>query len=141
MRLIPVRDNLKAYDVLYELLAERPRIAWISHGVMPSRAEHDRFVTSHPYLHWYLIEADWIYVGAIEANDRNEIGIAILERYQHNGYGAEAFRRFREMHRPLPAVKAVRSGHWLANIATGNEGSKVFFGKLGFKKVQETWQL
>ena len=141
MRLVSVKGNPDAEMILWDLLAERPRYAWISHGEMPSRSAHAKFVEHHPFLYWYLIEAHGNYVGAIEVTDRNEIGVHILQEHQRKGYGIKALRLFLDDHRPLPPIKAVRNGKWLANIATGNEAAKEFFAGAGFKKLQETWSL
>lgn len=125
---------------LYELLAERDPANFISHEKMPTIEEHAAFVNSLPFLHWLLIEIDGVYVGAIEANDRNELGVAVLKKCQRNGIGRAALKLFMEMHQPLPAVPAVRNGRWLANIAPGNRDSKRFFMTMGFEPIQETWR-
>lgn len=152
MKLLPVSKRPVAGGILYELLKERPRENWISHEAMPTREEHEKFVESHPFAHWYLIAlltvnaetmgvGGCVYVGAIEVTDRNEIGIAIFERYKRKGYAFEALSIFLREHRPLPAIPAVRNGRWLANIATHNDVSKDFFYRMGFSLLQETWVL
>lgn len=139
MKLVTVNGNPDAAPFLFELLAERPRYAWISHGEMPSRSAHEEFVANHPFRHWYLIDNAGTYVGAIECTDRNEIGVHILQRYQKKGYAHMALAKFLATHTALPPVKAVRNGKWLANIACGNEAAKDFFHRMGFVPVQETW--
>ena len=141
MKLLPVRGNPDATSLLYALLAERPRENWISHERMPTEAEHAAFVASHPFRFWYLIEVDGTQVGAIEVTHNNEIGIAILRAHQRKGLGTKALRCFLDIHEPLPPIPAVRNGNWLANIATLNEDSKLFFARLGFWPIQETWML
>lgn len=151
MRLVHVRANPDAVDILYDLLEERPRENFISHEKMPTREEHAAFVASDPFRFWYLIETDVqmargrnavrCHVGALEATIDNEIGVSIFEQYQGMGFGSAAVKLFMRQHKPLPPIPAVRNGRWLANIATQNEKSKVFFGKLGFKPLQETWAL
>lgn len=141
MRLVKVDGNYEAQMVLYQLLQERPRKSWISHERMPSFEEHLRFINSHPFWYWYVINVDGSYVGSIEATDRNEIGVTILSRFVRVGYGRMALRLFFETHHPLPAIPARRNGHWLANIAVGNEDSKAFFRTMGFSPLQETWVL
>lgn len=140
--------ELKAVDTtsthlrtLYALLEERAPEAFVSHERMPTRDEHHEFVASKPFLWWYLaydLEIDE-YVGAIEATDRNELGVSILARYQRQGYGTRVLQRFMDAHKPLPAIPAIRNGHWLANIAVGNRDSKRFFMTVGFQPLQETW--
>lgn len=127
--------------VLYELLAERPRENWISHERMPTMGEHQAFVRSRPFWHWYLIDDGMQFVGALECTHLNEIGVAVLKQHQHKGYGTLAVNLFIQQHKPLPRVPAVRNGRWLANIATHNEHSKDFFKRLGFRPIQETYAL
>ncbi len=141
MRLVPVRGNPDAAGILYELLSERPKENWISHEAMPTREEHEKFVESHPFIHWYLIDNAGVYVGAIEVTDRNEIGVALFERYRRKGFGYQALTMFLANHKPLPPIPAIRNGRWLANIATKNEDSKEFFGRMKFRPLQETWVL
>lgn len=139
MKLVPVRETEAAASVLWQLLEERPRDSWISHDAMPTREEHERFVQSHPFIHWYLIDNLGVYVGAIEVTDRNEIGVSLLKGYQKKGFAYQALSMFLANHQPLPAIKAIRNGRWLANIATRNEASKDFFFRMGFVPLQETW--
>ena len=141
MKFVPVLDYADATPFLYELLQERPEQARISHEKMPTREEHEHFVEHHPFRFWFLLEAEGNFVGAMEVTDRNEIGIAILRRYQGRGYASTALRAFIEMLRPLPEIPAVRRGQWLANIAMGNDAGKDFFAKCGFRPVQTTWVL
>src|SRR5262245_8954835 len=102
MKLVHVRGNPDAAPLLYELLSERPKENWISHEKMPDRGDHEEFVAKHPFRFWYLIDVDGTYVGAIEVTDRNEVGVAILQRFQRNGYASAALNHFFETHRPLP---------------------------------------
>ncbi len=139
MKLVTVEDNPHAPSFLYELLSERPRDTWISHKELPTPAEHEAFVANHPFRYWYLIEDEGIYIGAIEVTDRNEIGVSLLKRYQRRGMGKKALEQFLSWHQPLPPIPAVRNARWLANIATRNIGSKLFFKGMGFFPIQETW--
>ena len=149
MRLLDAYTDPRAVSVLYELLAERPRDNWISHERMPTLEEHKAFVRSRPFRLWLLIVPDDLIdlnhypvaVGAIEANDRNEMGVSILKRHQRKGYARAALTMFVKHYDPLPAIPAVRNDHWLANIAARNEGSKAFFRKMGFQPLQETYIL
>lgn len=141
MKLVDVYAVSQAPELLWVLLAERPVENRISHQVMPSREEHDDFVTSTPYRYWYLIEEGGAFVGDLCVTELNEIGVSILREHQRRGYGSEAINLFVQTHEPLPAIPAKRNARWLANIAAGNEGSKTFFGRLGFERIQETWAL
>ena len=141
MRLVDAYLEPGAADFLYRLMAERPPESWISHTRLPTRDQHADFFDSRPFRYWELIlRDDETMLGAIECKDTNEFGVSILAEYQRRGYGSAAVILFMATHTPLPEIKAIRSGHWLANIATHNEYSKSFFKGLGFAPVQETWQ-
>lgn len=139
-----------ATEFLYELVKERleePETN-ISHTVMPTMAQHVGFLRSKPYLHWYLIEfkadggpQECLWVGYISATHRNEIGIVLQRRCRGMGIGPAAVREFMKLHQPSPFLASERVGHWIANINPANDRSKAMFTKLGFVKVQETFEL
>lgn len=141
IRFISFYDDPRHAFTLYELLAERPARAAISHGEMPSLQEHCQFVQSRPYRIWSLIEADGDIVGEIHATNQNEIGIAIFKRFQHRGYAKLAIQDFISRVPALPGQPGLRSGRWLANIAPGNDVSRGLFESMGFTKIQETYAL
>lgn len=147
MRLVSVYDVLGAPEILYKLLAERPAANFISHRKMPSIEEHAAFIKSKPFRYWYLIGLNTdglfgsVYAGAIEVTYLNEVGVAIFDKYRRKGYGYQALDLFFKGHEPLHEIPAIRNGHWLANIAVRNVASKEFFGRFGFKPIQETWSL
>ena len=139
MRLVSVYENqVRSARTLYVLLEERPGDGNISHAAMPTWEEHKAFIASRPFLLWLMIEHEGEYVGAIEANDRNEFGVSILQRYQRWGLGSAALKLFMDTHKPLPAAPAIRNGCWLANVAPGNKPAHAFFEKHGFRLIQET---
>ena len=130
--------------VLFELLQERPDIANISHKQMPSLAEHCAFVRSMPYERWYLIQ-EWPetyeeavfgemkprWVGSIYLTKQREVGIFIFKAYQKQGIGKGAIRLLQEAH----------PGKLLANISPLNQRSIDFFESLGFKHIQNTYEI
>src|SRR5574341_225755 len=111
IRLIDVYADPSAPELLYRLLAERPPEANISHKTMPSRAEHMAFYLRKPYRNWWLIQVtefgernadnspnsvetlNVTVVGACYVTERNEIGIAIFEKYRRRGYAVAAIRQ------------------------------------------------
>jgi len=146
-----------ALEFLYDLMKERTPEISISHTTLPTFEQHRQFVTRRPYRLWYMIEPTgtrviatkavgelpvYYWVGYVSATPRNEIGVVLAKAYRGQGYGPLAIRELMRLHEPLPAEPSVRAGRWLANIAPGNEHSQyIFRDKLGFKKIQETYQL
>lgn len=143
MKLIPVNPLDGAHvRLLYSLLAERSPESFVSHERMPTIEEHEQFVRSAPFLWWHIVSIGTVGagVGAIECTDRNEVGVTISRAWQRSGIGAKALRMFMEAHQPLPAIRAIRSGRWLANVAPSNVASQAFFTKMGFVPVQTTYR-
>lgn len=137
---IPIREHLK---FLYALLSERSPEQSISHKTMPSFNEHARFVWEMPYREWLLIEATNVrgLVGAAYLTHNNEIGIFISKSAQRQGYGEAAVRYMLENYEPFVALPSGRPGHFVANVAPGNEPSRKLFERLGGKLIQVTYQL
>ncbi len=124
-------DREVAYSVLFELLSERTIDQSISHKGMPSLDQHRAFIDSKPYLAWYLIESESEIVGSVYLSQMREVGLFIFKRYWSRGFGAEVVRVLREKH----------PGRLLANINPANERSIRFFNRLGFKHIQNTYEL
>lgn len=151
LRDIYTYPNGTAKRILWELLAERPAHANISHKARPSYEEHVRFVESKPYRAWYIINADvpasgfdkpfgWQHVGAIYASKRNEIGIAIFNRFHRRGYAEFAIRLLVQTVPPLAAVPGDRTGYYVANVAPENEASHALFESLGCTLTSLTYR-
>ncbi len=135
-----IRNYMTPYHqakALFDLLAERPASANISHSTMPTWDEHKAFISSCPYHRWFLIVADDRYVGACYHGHNNELGIAILQQYQRRGIARIALQMLME-HPPKPALPGSRPGHYVANIAPGNVASMRLFRALGFGDYQVT---
>ena len=142
VELLPItRFSREVSDILYDLLAERPKHAQISHRKMPTKQEHDRFVRTwrRRYRAFYFIGVPFIdgschiRVGAIYLTHLNEIGIAIFAEYQGCGYGSSAVKTLIKKHNPLPAIPGQRVAKFIANVNPMNMASIGMFRKLGFK--------
>lgn len=144
-----------ALEFLYELMKERqtePEVNISNHG-LPTFEHHRAFWTRRPYRAAYLIQATgpWdpqtyseltdVLAGYVSATNRNELGIVLLKSFRGLGIGTESLRAFMAMHQPLEAVPGERAGHWLANINPANARSIATFSKLGFRLVQQTYEL
>lgn len=128
----------------YDLLAERPPEANISHRGMPSAEEHRKFYHSNPYRAWLAIIPTEpnrrTAVGTVLLTWRNEIGIAILTAYQRRGYARRALRELLATYPPLPAEPSTRTGYYVANVAPGNQASIALFRQFG-PMLQHTFRI
>ena len=125
-------DRGAAHRTLFEILSERTVDQSISHKGMPNFEQHCAFVDSKPYQAWYLLEtaADGV-VGSVYLSQMREVGLFVFNRYWNRGFGAEV----------IQALHAKHPGRLLANINPKNERSIRFFQKLGFKHIQNTYEL
>lgn len=130
----------RAVELLYELLMERPAKANISHCALPSYEQHEKFVKSRPYYSWDLIRDGDSFVGAIYRTNLNEIGVAILKRFQRHGYALQALKMMRNI-RPLPGIPGYRSARYVAHVAANNEESHALFTKAGGRLLSMTYVL
>lgn len=126
---------------LYRMLEEREPGESITHAKMPTYKEHEAFVRSAPYRAWYIITDGPLMVGSCLLTRNNEIGITIAKEHRRKGYASGALVLLTKLLDPLPASPSVRNGHFIANINPANEASIKLFSKLGFRHIQNTYQL
>ncbi len=131
MNLISVYERPDRHNLLLRLLAERSEEVNISHKAIPSFAAHVAFVESHPYRGWYFIY-DPDPVGACYLSHHNEIGVFVFAEHQKKGYARAAVQAIIEKHGP---------GRYLANISPKNKASRFLFNGMGFKHIQDTYEL
>jgi RimJ/RimL family protein N-acetyltransferase len=131
MKLVSVYQVRAAASVLYELLKERTPQVNISHREMPTFKQHKRFVDSHPYDFWYLIEVSGHPVGAIYLTRESAIGVFLFAAHRGKGYAPEAIRLLLRKH---PRAR------YLANINPANTPSLRLFRRLGFTPLQHTYE-
>jgi len=117
---------------LYRLMEERTDAVNISHRAMPTWSAHVKFVRSKPYKAWYLIEADGEIAGATYLSKQDEIGIFLFQLYRGRGIGPKAVAALMRRH---PRRR------FLANINPRNEGSVAMFEGMGFRHIQNTYEL
>ncbi len=133
MELLDVYGNDELYPnylrFLHGLLQQRKAYQNISHTEMPPYEMHVRFVTSRPYLHWYIASKNGKYVGAVYISKMNEIGIFVLEDFTHLGYGSEILDLLFKKHKNMQVFKA--------NISPLNSDSIAFFANKDFKYLKQ----
>lgn len=119
------------FRFLYELLSERDSVANISHKKMPIYDEHVRFVTSKPYLRWYIVYYNGKKSGSVYLTKQNEIGIFVKKEWQGKGIGSQILELI---------IEKNGSGRYLANISPRNKKSIEFFKNNGFNLIQYTYE-
>ncbi len=130
MELIDVYQEPLAGITLWRLLIERDDTVNISHKEMPSYKDHLEFIDSTPYPYWYLMW-DVDFVGSIYLTEQREIGVFIFKDHFGKAYAAHAVDELMSLH----------PGRFLANINPKNESSIHLFEKLGFRHIQNTYEL
>ncbi len=135
VRLVDVYRTKGADKILYALMGERGATVNISHRKMPSWNEHVRFVRSRPYQSWHLILAGRpaAAVGATYLSKNSEIGVFLFKAHRGNGYGEAAVQALMKKHPRTP--------RFLANINPKNLRSIEFFKNMGFRHIQNTYEL
>ena len=129
---IGIRIVNKDYSFLYNLLKERNPQTNISHKKMPSYAQHVKFVNSHPYAKWYIIEKGGEGVGSVYLSKQNEIGIFLKKKFQNQAIGNTVLDLI---------IKKNPRKRYLANINPKNKKSISFFKKNKFRLIQYTFEL
>lgn len=131
-KVIPTDSQVNA---LYELLLNRT--SSISHQNVPTIIEHKEFVSSHPYIAWYLVFKKDNVVGAFYIQPDNSIGLNMSEHTQQDVKDILAFiqRHFQ----PLPAIKSVRRGEFFMNVAPSNTDLLDILQQLGKDEIQRTF--
>ena len=136
LKLLDVYKTKDADELLYALLKQRSRRINISHRRMPGWAEHCRFIRSKPYKSWHLLQVSTPkpqIVGSVYLSKMNEIGIFLFKKFQGRRYGLAAVQAL--------MMKNKKAGRFLANINPQNASSIAFFRRLGFKHIQNTYEL
>ncbi len=132
MKLASVYEIDYAPYFLYVLLGQRDPSENISHKSMPTIEQHVAYMASRPYIAWYLLDVEHVgYVGAIYLTSQREIGIWIHKDQRGLGYAKQAINMLMLRH----------PGRFLANIAPTNPISQSLFKGIGFKHIQNTFEL
>lgn len=125
-------------EILYQLLKERTYT--ISHQIMPSFEEHEKFVINHPYIIWYLVKKNQQYVGSFYITDNNCIGINLNDLYIKECLEL-ILTRVKKEFIPLPAIRSVRANHFHLNVASNNSNLIYFLEKLNIAPIQITYKI
>jgi len=138
---VSIEDSEILYELLKERSTENDEYINISHRQLPSYKKHLAFIQTRPYAIWNLIMDGKEPIGSISLTWRNEIGIVLFKKHRGEGYGKMALSLFLDTYKPLPAVPSERNGNFLANINPKNKASITLFQSVGFKHIQNTYEL
>lgn len=122
----------KDHRFLYQILKERKSTTNISHKKMPTFNEHVNFVSSKPYLKWYIIFNHNKKIGSIYISKQNEIGLHFKN--------LEWKEKFAEIAIILLMEKNQKE-RYLVNINPKNKKMLNFYKNKGFKLIQYTYEL
>ena len=132
MNLVDVYRTADGKSFLYELLKERTPDVNISHRDLPSWDEHLAFIASKPYTAWYIINERGFHAGAVYLSKNDEVGIFVSQEWQGDGLARKAIEDLMLRHsRP----------RYLANMNPANKPSHALFSSMGFKHIQNTYEL
>jgi len=98
---------------------------------MPTFDQHARFWMLRPYKEAYIIYEN-MPVGMVYFSDRNEVGVFIESIYQGQGIGQTALKLVLSKH---------KGERIIANVNPHNKKSIDFFARLGFKHIENTYEL
>ena len=122
---------------LYELL--KVRNFSISHEKLPSFEEHEKFVKSHPYRQWWLVQENSKLIGSVYLTNDNAIGINLIEEDQRIYYGI--LEKIIHENTPLPQIPSVRPKFFYVNVAPENLALKDALSKMGAKHTQCSYRI
>ena len=119
-------------DFLFELLKNRDQFENISHKIMPTFKNHEKFVNSRPYFKWYIIYENLKKIGSAYITNQNEIAIHFLNIKNYEGFFLESLE--------IIIQKNPRK-RFLLNISPKNKKLKRIVEKNKFKLIQHTYEL
>jgi len=126
--------NIVESDIcfLFDLLKKREEYQNISHKVMPTFKNHEKFVNSKPYFKWYVIFDESKKIGSVYLTNQNEIGIHFMHDKNFDYFFLESLKIIMKKH---PRKR------FLININPKNKKLKQIIEKNRFKLIQHTYEL
>lgn len=131
-----VNESNKHCKILYELLEKR--IYGISHTSLPQYSEHEAFVRSKPYLHWYIVFSDEP-VGAFYVKDDNSVGLNLLSNSVE--WVSQIFQYIESNIKPSKSVPSLVPPYFYTNVAVMNEDLIEIFKQLGIGPIQISYKI
>ena len=131
-KIIPTHNQ---NDELFFLLSNRKYS--ISHTSRPSKEEHTKFVSAHPYRVWYLIYKNKSLIGSVYLHIDNSVGIDLIEYCESEIFSIIEY--IKDNHKPLTSIKSVRRDNFFINIASENKHFIKILKKLDKIEVQRSF--
>ena len=117
---------------MFELLENRTQFENISHKIMPTFKNHEKFINSKPYFKWYIIYENLKKIGSTYITNQNEIGIHFISIRNQDKFFLKSLKIIMEKH---PRKR------FLININPKNKKLKQIIEKNNFKLIQQTYEL
>lgn len=140
--LMDVYESPECWQFLYDLLKQRTPEISISHKKMPAFGEHEIFIRTRPYKNWFVAVFTFEVtipgvdvsrpVASVYLTHSNEIGVFVDQGHRGKGIGKDLVQEI---------IKRNGPGRYLANINPKNETSIRMFDGLGFRHIQNTYEI
>lgn len=138
LKYIKVDYSENHIKILFKQLSERKFN--ISHNKMPNLYSHRKFVMSHPYREWFIVQHKDEYIGSFYIQEDNSISIKISSNYY-----AKAIRKIIDFIKnnflPRPAIKSKVSKEFYINAPFLDEELKHNLEKIGYQPIQISYPI
>lgn len=124
-------------NLLFELLYQRDHS--ISHRSMPSYSQHEKFVASHPYVHWYLVYNNEKPIGSFYIKSDNSIGLNIIN--PNTIIIKEILLYIKKQFSPKPQVPSLVPPYFYFNVAYSNTMLSQILQDIGSLPIQTSYKL
>lgn len=122
---------------LFELL--KKRVHSISHNLIPTYANHKKFVESEPYDHWHLIYQDDEPIGYFYIQSDNSIGLNLITFNLRNI--KQTLKYIKNNFKPAPEVASKVPPYFYINAAYSNTDLIKVLAKIECVPIQTSYKL
>ena len=136
IRLEPIESMADHIDILFDLFKKRNHR--ISGNPDTSFAEHQAFVTNHPYRAWFFIIRNDEVVGSIYVGKDNGIGVDLSE--SELDLLNPVILKLIAAVRPNPGIPSLRNKEFFINVSASDLPKIRALESIGCSKIQETFR-
>tara|TARA_B100000768_G_C11226269_1_gene352932 strand:- start:392 stop:1255 length:864 start_codon:yes stop_codon:yes gene_type:complete len=123
-------------EILYNLLKKRRH--GISHQRMPSFDDHNKFLRSDPYLHWFLIIGEYP-IGTFYIQSNNSIGLNFLK--VKNEWVSQVINFINSDFQPCKGILSKIPPYFYLNTAANDEDMIKSLSALGMSSIQVSYKI